>query len=54
MISFWKSKASDSEFSEFIRHASSEEKKRVYTDVIKQATEQQQKTLAQNSNKSPG
>ena len=51
MISLWKTKSYDSEFSEFIRNASSEEKKRVYTDVIKKATEQQQQTLAQNSRK---
>ena len=29
-------------FSEFIRNASSGEKKRVYTDVLKKATERQQ------------
>jgi hypothetical protein len=46
MFSFWKSKpARSSEFSDFIRTASSSEKKRVYTDVIKKATERQQATM---------
>ena len=51
LFSFRKQKGSDSEFSKFIREASSEEKKRVYTDVIKQATEQQQRTLAEFARK---
>lgn len=36
-----KSKASSTPFSEFIRNASSREKKRVYTDVLKKATDRQ-------------
>jgi len=34
-------------FSEFIRNASSAEKKRVYTDVIRKATERQNRVLAE-------
>ena len=35
----------DSEFSEFIREASSGEKKKVFMDVLKKATEDQRKVL---------
>jgi cytochrome c551/c552 len=35
----------DSEFSEFIREASSGEKKKVFMDVLKRATEDQRKIL---------
>jgi hypothetical protein len=42
MSIFSKSKpATSSEFSEFIRNASSAEKKKVYSDVIKRASERQ-------------
>lgn len=34
-------------FSEFIRHASSAEKKRVYTNVIRKATERQNRVLTE-------
>lgn len=34
-------------FSEFIRNASSKEKKRVYSDVLKKATEAQNKVINQ-------
>lgn len=34
-------KRASSKFSEFIRNASSAEKKKVYTDVLKRATERQ-------------
>jgi len=34
-------------FSDFIRNASSREKKRVYEDVMKKATERQQRILAE-------
>lgn len=37
--------AESSSFSEFIRSASSAEKKRVYSDVLKKATERQQRVL---------
>lgn len=37
--------ATSTEFSKFIREASSQEKKRVYTDVIKRATERQREVL---------
>ena len=36
-------------FSDFIRNASSEEKKRVYTEVLKKATERQNAVLAAQS-----
>lgn len=38
---------SSSQFSEFIRNASSAEKKRVYTQVMKKATERQNRVLAE-------
>lgn len=42
MALFPKSKpATSSDFSEFIRNASSAEKKKVYSDVIKRASERQ-------------
>lgn len=34
-------------FSEFIRNASSAEKKRVYTEVLRKATERQNRVLAE-------
>lgn len=34
-----------SPFSEFIRNASSEEKKRVYSDVLKRASERQREVI---------
>jgi len=47
MFSLWKSKVIGStKFSEFIREASSEEKKRVYTEVLKKATERQRATMS--------
>ncbi len=42
---FTKREKSDSEFSEFIRGASSREKKKVFMDVLKRATEDQRKIL---------
>lgn len=42
MFMIFKSKSKKSTpFSEFIRHASSREKKRVYSDVLKKASERQ-------------
>jgi len=42
MFSFFKQKTVVStRFSEFIRNATSEQKKRVYTEVLKKATERQ-------------
>jgi hypothetical protein len=38
-------------FSEFIRTASSEEKKKVYSKVLKRASEQQNEILARVNNK---
>lgn len=50
LFSFWKSKAlSATEFSEFIRNAKPSEKKRVYTEVLKGATERQQAAMARNA-----
>ncbi len=42
---FTKETKKDSEFSEFIREASSREKKKVFLDVLKRATEDQRKIL---------
>ena len=42
---FTKKNKKDSEFSEFIREASSGEKKKVFMDVLKKATEDQRKIL---------
>jgi hypothetical protein len=42
---FGKKEDKDSEFSEFIREAPSREKKRVFMDVLKKATEDQRKIL---------
>lgn len=42
---FTRKNKKDSEFSEFIREASSGEKKRVFMDVLKRATEDQRKIL---------
>lgn len=39
-------------FSEFIRNASSGEKKRVYTDVMKRATERQNALMSTRKSKS--
>lgn len=39
-----------SPFSDFIRTASSEEKKRVYGDVLKKATERQNRLIAKAAN----
>lgn len=39
-----------SPFSEFIRTASSAEKKRVYGDVLKKATERQNRVMAKAAN----
>lgn len=42
MFSIFKRKlAASTKFSEFIRNASSSEKKRIYTEVLKKATERQ-------------
>lgn len=47
MISLFKPKPqTSSKFSEFIRKSSSEEKKRVYTAVIRAAVERQRATLS--------
>ena len=40
-----KKESKDSEFSEFIREAPSREKKKVFMDVLKRATEDQRKIL---------
>jgi hypothetical protein len=42
---FWRKRASTA-FSEFIRNASASEKKRVYTEVLKRATERQNAVAA--------
>ena len=42
---FLKKENKDSEFSEFIREAPSREKKKVFMDVLKRATEDQRKIL---------
>lgn len=42
---FGKKENTDSEFSEFIREAPSREKKKVFMDVLKRATEDQRKIL---------
>lgn len=42
---FAKKHKKDSEFSEFIREASSGEKKKVFMDVLKRATEDQKKIM---------
>ena len=42
---FGKKESTDSEFSEFIREASSREKKKVFMDVLKKATDDQRKIL---------
>lgn len=42
---FGRKNKKDSEFSEFIREASSGEKKKVFMDVLKRATEDQRKIL---------
>jgi len=42
---FRKKENTDSEFSEFIREAPSREKKKVFMDVLKRATEDQRKIL---------
>jgi hypothetical protein len=42
---FTKDNKKDSEFSEFIREASSGKKKKVFMDVLKRATEDQRKIL---------
>lgn len=53
MFSIFKRKpVVSTQFSEFIRNASSEQKKRVYTEVLKKATERQNalvNSLAPNS-----
>lgn len=47
---FSKSKVvSSTAFSDFIRNASSEDKKRVYTEVLKKATERQNAVLHGNA-----
>ena len=45
---FRKNKSSDSGFSEFIREAPSREKKKVFMEVLKSATEDQKKILNKN------
>jgi len=45
---FWRKRASTS-FSEFIRNASASEKKRVYTEVLKKATERQNAAAARET-----
>ena len=45
---FGKKESTDSEFSEFIREASSGEKKKVFMDVLKRATEDQKRILDKN------
>lgn len=46
MLSFLRSnKKQDSEFSKFFRKASSGEKKKVFTEVIRRATEDQRRIL---------
>ena len=47
---FRKKEIGDSEFSEFIREASSCEKKKVFMDVLKRATEDQRKILNKKIN----
>ena len=47
---FGKKESTDSEFSEFIREASSREKKKVFMDVLKRATEDQRKILNKKIN----
>lgn len=42
---FGRKPKTDSEFSEFIRGASSREKKKVFLDVLRRATEDQKKIL---------
>jgi len=52
MFNFCKSKAHkrSTEFSDFIRNASSREKKRVYKEVLEKATEQQLDIIRKASN----
>jgi hypothetical protein len=45
---------SSTPFSEFIRTASSEEKKKVYSKVLKRASEQQNEILAHGAQEFPG
>jgi hypothetical protein len=50
MLKFLKSRpAESSRFSEFIREASSEEKKKVYTKVMKRASEAQNAILSRRT-----
>lgn len=49
MLTLFKKKPTEStRFSEFIRNASSEEKKKVYARVLKSATEQQNEVLSRH------
>ena len=48
---FTKEKKNDSEFSIFIREASSREKKKVFMDVLEKATEDQRKILKTTTTK---
>lgn len=45
MITFKRKPEHSSPFSEFIRNASAEEKKRVYSDVLKRASERQREVI---------
>ena len=47
MFGFKRKPAQETEFSKFIRKASSQQKKQVYTRVIKKATEDQKRVLEQ-------
>jgi hypothetical protein len=47
-----KKEAKTSEFSQFIREASSREKKKVFMEVLKQATQDQRKVLGAKKPKS--
>ncbi len=46
---FARKNKNDSEFSEFIREASSGEKKKVFMDVLKRATEDQKKIITKTA-----
>ncbi|MCX6755679.1 MAG: hypothetical protein NT068_04070 [Candidatus Nomurabacteria bacterium] len=48
---FTKTNKTDSEFSKFIREASSREKKKVFMEVLEKATEDQRKILNKTSTK---
>lgn len=56
MTRFWQAlfgtrKAKSTSFSDFIRNASSSEKKRVYTEVLKRATDRQNALRTSHSKK---